>query len=185
MKKVILGLLPVLVLLTACGPGDSIEQATEQSVQQFEAAGIQNMENDALFAAEAASANMLHVQISQAALSSGVSPEVQSFAQRAEGAYKQMNSELQEVANQVNIVLPQTMGAAHQKVYDQVTGKEGISFDIEFIRAMLDQHKNLLKRYEDIAENGTSMEVKQYASRQLPLLRQHTNAAQRLQEKID
>lgn len=181
--RFLLGLL--LVLLAGCGPGDSIEQATEQSVLQLEAAGIQNMENDALFAAEAASANLLQVQLSEAALNRGVSPEVKSFAQRAEHVHSQMNQELQELASQVNIVLPQTLGSAHQKVYDRVTEKEGIAFDIEYIRTMLEQHEDLLKRYDDIAENGTSMEVKQYASRQLPVLRQHTEAAERLEKKID
>ncbi|GAB3194367.1 hypothetical protein GCM10027293_02480 [Pontibacter aydingkolensis] len=154
-------------------------------MQQFEAAGIENMENDALFAAEAASANMLLVQLSDAAINRGVSPEVKNFAQRAENTHRQMNNELEDVAWQTNIVLPQTLGNADQKTFDELMEKEGISFDVEFIRTMLDQHEDLLKRYDDIAENGTSMEVKQYASRQLPVLRQHTDAAQRLKEKID
>ena len=80
--------------------------------------------------------------------------------------------------------MPQELGSAHQKIYDRVTEKEGISFDIEFIRTMRDLHRDLLKRYDDIAENGTSMEVKQYASKQLPVLRQHSEAADRLNEKI-
>ncbi|MEJ8801323.1 DUF4142 domain-containing protein [Pontibacter sp. H249] len=187
MKKLILSLVPagILFLATACGPGDSIEQATEQSMQQFEAAGIQNMKNDALFAAEAASANMLQVQLSEVALNKGVSPEVKSFAQRTEHAHTQMGNELQDAARQANIVLPQELGSNHQDIYNRVSEKEGIAFDIEFIRTMLDLHKDLLKRYDDIAENGTSMEVKQYASRQLPVLRQHTEAAERLNDKVE
>ncbi len=186
MKKII-GLISTGMMLfaTACGPGDSIEQATEQSVQQFEAAGIPDMKNDALFAAEATSANMLHVKLSEAALSRGVSPEVKDFAQGMENVHMQMNNELNDLANRVNIVLPQTMGSSDQEVYDELMEKEGIAFDIEFIRTMLNQHEKLLKRYEDMAEHGTNMEVKQYASKQLPLLRKHTEAAEVLKEKVD
>ncbi|MFD2513837.1 DUF4142 domain-containing protein [Pontibacter locisalis] len=175
----------VAFFLTGCDSEDSVELAKEQSVQQFEAVGIENMENDALFAAEAASANMLLVQLSEAAINRGVSPEVKNFAQRSENTHRQMNNELQEVASQTNIVLPQTLGKADQETYNDLMEKEGISFDVEFIRIMREQHKDLLRRYDDMAENGNSMEIKQFASRQLPLLRQHEEATERLEEKID
>mgnify|MGYP005750273685 FL=1 len=154
-------------------------------MQQFEAAGVENMENDALFAAEAASANMLLVQLSEAAINRGVSPEVKSFAQRAENTHIQMSNELQEMASQTNLVLPKILGNDDKKIYDELLEKEGIAFDIGFIRTMRDQHRLMLKKHEDIVEHGNSMEVKQYASRQLPLLRQHSEAADRLEEKID
>lgn len=175
----------LLLLQVGCTSNDSIELAAEQSVQQFEAAGVENMENDALFAAEAASANMLQMQLSESALNRGVSPEVKEFAQNAENTHSQMLQELQAMATQANFILPQEMGSAHQKVYSGLMEKEGIAFDIEYIKIMQDQHRTMLDRYDDMAENGVSMEVKQYASKQLPLLRQHTEAAEALKEKID
>ncbi|MBC5994944.1 DUF4142 domain-containing protein [Pontibacter cellulosilyticus] len=179
------GFLLCLLFIVGCNSDDSIEQAKEQSMQQFEAAGVENMENDALFAAEAVSANMLLVQLSDAAVNKGVSPEVKNFAQRAESTHRQMNNELEDVARQTDIVLPQTLGNADQKIYDELMEKEGIAFDVAFIRTMREQHKELLRRYDDIAENGTTMELKQFASRQLPLLRQHEEATERLEEKIE
>ncbi|MDX5436752.1 MAG: DUF4142 domain-containing protein [Pontibacter sp.] len=183
-NNLVYGLL-LCLFLVGCDSDDSVEQAKELSVQQFEAAGIENMENDALFAAEAASANLLLVQMSEAAINRGVSPEVKSFAQRAENTHMQLNNELQELASQTNLVLPNTLGKHDRKIYDDLLEKEGIAFDVEFIRVMRNQHRELLKRYEDISEHGKSMEVKQFASRQLPLLRQHSEAADRLEEKID
>lgn len=180
-----LSLVLSVLFILGCNSDDSIEQAKEQSMQQFEAAGVENMENDALFAAEAASANLLLVQLSDAAVNRGVSPEVKNFAQRAESTHRQMNNELEDVARQANIVLPQTLGNADQEIYDELMEKKGIAFDVAFIRTMREQHKDLLRRYDDIAENGTSMALKQFASKQLPLLRQHEEATERLEEKID
>ncbi|MBB6609418.1 DUF4142 domain-containing protein [Pontibacter sp. Tf4] len=171
-------------LLTGCNSDDSVKAAAKQSVEQFEQAGQKNMENDAIFVAEAASANMLQLQLSQEAIARGVSPEVKAMSQEMEDAHEQMLTELQDLGNKANFVLPQTLGNAHKEVLEEVKSKEGIAFDLAYIREIRYLHDQLLKRYEDMAENGVSMEVKQYASRQLPLIRQHLEQAEALEEKI-
>ncbi|MBC5774426.1 DUF4142 domain-containing protein [Pontibacter sp. KCTC 32443] len=174
----------VLCLHTGCNSNDSIRAAADQSVTQFEQAGQKNMENDALFVAEAASANMLQLQLSQEAIARGVSPEVKTMSQEMEEAHEQMLTELQDLGSKANFVLPQTLGNAHKDVLEEVTAKEGIAFDLAYIREIRHLHDKLLERYEDMAESGVSMDVKQYASRQLPLIRQHLQEAEALEKKI-
>ncbi|WP_161889458.1 DUF4142 domain-containing protein [Pontibacter russatus] len=187
MKKSALTVLSAAALLftTACTPDDSVELAVQQSVQQFEAAGVEGMENDALFAAEAASASMLEVQLGGAALEKAVSPEVKEIAQEMVQANQQMLNELQEVAMQRNFVLPSTLGSRHHELYEEITAKSGIAFDLAYIDRITKQHNELIERYEDMAENGQVMELKQYASKQLPLLRQHQQTVEELEETID
>jgi len=187
MKRSILTILSAVALLftTSCASDDSVKQAADQSVQQFEAAGVQGMENDALFAAEAASASMLEVQLGEAALETAVSPEVKQMAQELVQANQQMLNELQQVATQANFVLPSTLGSRHHEVYQEITGKTGIAFDIAYINRLGEHHNELIERYEDMAENGQVMELKQYASRQLPLLRQHQQMVEELEDKIN
>lgn len=187
MKKSALTVLSAAALLftTACTPDDSVELAVEQSVQQFEAAGVEGMENDALFAAEAASASMLEVQLGGAAQDMAVSPEVQQLAREMVQANQQMLNELQQVASQSNFVLPSTLGSRHHEIYEEITSKTGIAFDLAYINRLSEQHNELMERYEDIAENGQVMELKQYASKQMPLLRQHQQTVEELEEAID
>ncbi|TXK52914.1 DUF4142 domain-containing protein [Pontibacter qinzhouensis] len=170
--------------ISSCTPDDSIYRATEQSVQQFEEAGVQNMNNDALFVAEAASANMLQVQLAGLAEGQAVSPEVKGLAQRMAADHGRMTDELQTMASQSNFVLPTELGAAHQKSLDNVSARSGLSFDLSYIKTIVQEHQNLLKRHEAMADNGVTMEVKQYASRQVPLLRQHLETAQALERKV-
>ena len=185
-KSILKGLAALALLLTtACSSDDSVKQAVDQSLQQFEAAGVQGMENDALFAAEAASASMMEVQLSQAAAEMAVSPEVKQLAQDVERANQQMLNELQEVAMQSNFVLPSTLGSRHHELYEEITASSGIAFDLAYINRLAKQHNELVERYEDIAENGQVMELKQYASKQLPLLRQHQQTVEALEETID
>ncbi|SFG62781.1 DUF4142 domain-containing protein [Pontibacter chinhatensis] len=188
MKKSILSAftLLVLVLATACGTNDSISQAAEQSMQQFEAAGVQeDMKNDALFAAEAASASMLQVQLGEAATGKAVSPEVKGLAEEMVTAHQGILNDLRDMADRGNFVLPTTLGDAHHKVYQEVTDKSGISFDLSYLRRIVDQNRELLERYEDIAKNGKVMELKQYASKQVPLLKQHQQILERLEKSLE
>ncbi|MDX5480869.1 MAG: DUF4142 domain-containing protein [Hymenobacteraceae bacterium] len=188
MKRTILTSFTILSLLfatTACGEDDSIEQAVDQTVQQFEAAGVTDMKNDALFAAEATSASMLQVELGEEAVSGmAVSPEVQELAQELVRDHQQMLSELQQMASQSNFVLPSSLGENHQEVYSEVTAKSGLAFDLAYVDRLAGQYKNLIRRYEDIAQHGKSMELKQYASKQLPLLRKHRQLVEDLEDRI-
>ncbi|MCX2742093.1 DUF4142 domain-containing protein [Pontibacter anaerobius] len=175
-----------LVFVTACGPDDSISQAAEQSVEQFKAAGVkEDMENDALFAAEAASASMLQVQLGEAAEGKAVSPEVKGLAQEMVTAHQNILNDLRDVAEQSNFVLPSTLGESHHEVYQEITDKSGITFDLAYLKSIADQNKNMVDRYSDMAKNGQVMELKQYASKQVPLLKQHQQVLERLQDSLD
>ncbi|MFD2999684.1 DUF4142 domain-containing protein [Pontibacter toksunensis] len=186
MKRTILILLTATTLLctTACGSDDSIDQAVEQSMEQFEANGVEGMRNDALFAAEAASASLLEMQLGEAAVGMAVSPEVKELAQEMMQANQQMLNDLQQIATQSNFVLPSTLGERHHEVYQEITAKTGIAFDLAYVNRLSDEHEELIQRYEDIAENGQDMALKQYASKQLPLLRQHQQMVEELEETI-
>lgn len=172
-------------LLTGCKPDDSIAQAKEQSIQQFKEAGISNMENDALFAAEAASANLLQIELGQAAMEKAVSPEVKQLAGQLANDHRQMQDDLETLASQTHLVLPDELGAAHREIYDDITAKSGIGFDLAYISMMEERHEDLVRRYEDMAEHGVNMEVKQYASKQLPLLQLHLEKATVLEDLVN
>ncbi|WP_018476539.1 DUF4142 domain-containing protein [Pontibacter roseus] len=176
----------VLLLLSAtgCSGDDSIRQAAQQSTQQFEAAGVQGMENDALFMAEAASANMLQVQLGEMALERAVSPEVKEMAQEMTAGHRRVMEDVESIAVEGDFVLPTTLGANHQQVYDEVSKETGIGFDLAYIKRIREEHDQLLKRYEDMAENGIALEVKQFASKQLPLLREHLQEAETLEDRL-
>lgn len=185
MRKFTLYLACALLIGTAsCGPGDSIEQAAAQSVEQFEAMGMQGMKNDALFVAEVTSANMLHVQLGELALEKAVSPEVKEMAQDMSNGHNRVMEDLQHIAVEREFVVPNQLGKAHQKVYDDVSAETGIGFDLAYIKRTREEHRSLLKRYEDMAENAKVMEVKQFASKQLPLLRQHLQKAEALEDRL-
>lgn len=186
MKKIYtLTMLLFSLLLVSCSSDDSIEQAADQSIQQFEAAGVQNMDNDALFIAEAGSNALLQVQLSESAAEKAVSPEVIELAQRMRDEHQQVLAELQSIADQSMFVLPQTLGNAHQKIYDEVHEQSGLGYDLTYVKEVNDLHEEVLDRYEDMADHGVNMEVKMFASKQLPLIRQHVEMTDKINDQIE
>ncbi|RAU84520.1 DUF4142 domain-containing protein [Pontibacter arcticus] len=177
--------LGIMLGSAGCSSNDSIQEAADQSVQQFEQAGVKGMENDALFVAETASVLMLQEQLAQAASEKAVSPEVKGLSQQMQQAHLQMLEELRQLASTADFVLPSTLGNAQQNSYQDINDKTGIAFDLAYIKEMVEQHEKLLARYKDMAANGKVMEVKQYASRQVPLIEQHLASSERLAESID
>jgi len=176
-------LLPVL--LVSCSSNDSIELAAEQSMQQFEAAGVQDMHNDALFIAEAGSIAMLQLQLSQAAAEKAVSPEIKELAQRMQTDHQQLLTEIQQLSEKSMFVLPQELGNAHQDIYKEVNEQAGIGFDLTYVREVNDLHELAFQRYSDMADNGVNMEVKMFASQQLPRIREHIELTEKISEQIE
>lgn len=188
MKKIFthsIAALCLSLMLFGCNSDDSIKQAANQSVEQFEAAGVQDMGNDALYVAEAASAAMLQLRLSEAASNKAVSPEVKQLAQRMQEDHQRILTDLQNLVDQTMFTLPQELGNAHQKTYDQVNDQSGISFDLSYVKEVNQLHDNLLERYADIADHGTNMEVKVFASKQLPLIREHIEMTNKIRDQID
>lgn len=173
------------VLMFSCNSNDSIELAAEHSTQQFEAAGVQNMKNDALFVAEAASAAMVQLRLSESAADKAVSPEVKELAQRMQEDHQRILTDLQNVASQSMFTLPQELGNSHQKIYEDVNERSGISFDLAYVKEVNGLHDQLIERYTDMADNGNDMEVKVYASKQLPLIRKHIELTEKISDQIE
>lgn len=190
-RTILSGLLvSALFLSTGCTSDDSVYQAIEQSKAQLQESGMQNagvqsMEDDIRFAAEVASASLLQVQLGEMALERAVSPEVKALAQRIVSDHRRITEDLKAVAAQRKIALPDVPGKDHQSAIDKVSSQSGIAFDLAYMNQMVDLHKDLVKQYQNAAEEGADINIRTYASKQLPLLRQHQQMAEDLEEKIN
>jgi putative membrane protein len=192
MTRIILSgvLFSVLFLSTGCTSDDSVYQAIEQSKAQLQESGMQNagvqsMEDDIRFAAESASASLMQVQLGEMALDRAVSPEVKALAQRIVSDHKRIEEDLKAVAEQRKLVLPSEPGKDHKEIIEMVSSQTGIAFDLAYMNQMVDLHKDLVKEYEQAAEEGADINIRTFASKQLPLLRQHRQMAEDMEEKIN
>jgi putative membrane protein len=161
---------------------DSKEVAEEQNKDNIE---DKDVKKDSDFAVEVMDGGLLEVQASNLALTKGTSPEVKKYAQMMVDDHTKSSSELKSVAASKNITLPDVMSEKCQKKFYDLDQKEkGEDFDKEYIDLMVKDHKDMIDKFEDQAEDGNDAELKTWASGKLEVLRHHLNEAQRIQDAL-
>lgn len=165
MRQVFTGLAAALCLLPARA---ALAQPTAAAV------------NDQLFAMAAAEGGMAEVTTAQMALQRSKNEEVRRFAQELINDHTQANQELKTVASTRRISLPPTPGIRDQAAADRLNGLQGAEFDREFCKLQLVAHMDAVALFEAEASRGRDAELKGFASRIVPKLKQHLEMARRL-----
>jgi putative membrane protein len=136
--------------------------------------------SDATFMTAAARGGMAEVQLGQLAQRNGSSAAVKRFGQRMVDDHGRSNQEMMALAQRKEITPPSSVGAEHQQTYDELAKLRGASFDRAYAQAMVKDHQEDLRAYQEEAANGTDPDVRAFAARHVPLLQEHLRMAQSL-----
>ena len=139
--------------------------------------------SDAAFMTKAARGGLAEVELGQLAQRNGQSEAVRRFGQMMVSHHGRSNQEMMALAQQKQITPPGTMGAEHQRTYDDLARLRGGAFDRAYAQAMVQDHQEDLRDYQAEAQNGTDPDVKAFAARHVPLLQEHLRMAQRLPQR--
>lgn len=176
------------VLLLACNSGDnrdSVETAEAANEQKADSTATgKPADEDQEFLVNAASGGLMEVQVGQLAAQNASDPAVKDFAQRMVNDHRQVNEELKALAAQKNITIPSTPGEDHQKHINDLTEKKGRDFDKEYMDLMVDDHKEDVNKFEKAAEDCKDPDIKAFAAKHAPHLKQHLETAQTVRDKI-
>ena len=134
---------------------------------------------DRSFIEQAASGGMAEIQSAQLAQRSN-SPQVKQFANRVIADHTQANSELQQIAQDQNVTLPEQPSAKDASAYRRLIGLTGTAFDQANAQAEVSDHQQDIALFRKEAQSGQDPTVKSFAQKTLPLLVQHLQLAQAL-----
>lgn len=205
MKKIImsLSLMALLAISIGCGGGESSEttsadsttttsQSTDTSIDATSSAGNTigagadtSMAADREFVMEAASGGLMEVALGKLAQSNGASAQVKQFGQMMVTDHSKANTQLKAVAAKKDLTLPATPAEKHQKMIDEMKTKKGADFDKAYVDMMVDDHKEDVSKFEDEAEKGNDADVKEFASKTLPVLKKHLEQIQKIQDGMN
>jgi putative membrane protein len=190
-----------LLLLGAAGCSskpDSVEQAQQANDANMgikdadgkvattdSAGGTQRPAFDSDFLTKAASGGMLEVQLGQQVAQKATTPEAKNFAQQMITDHTKSNEELKGLAANKNIVLPTTLGKDQQKVYDEVLAEKGADLDKKYVQAMIADHEEDIKEYQEAVSKTSDSNVRAYAQRNLPILQMHLSMVQKMQPVVE
>jgi putative membrane protein len=139
---------------------------------------------DRKFMDKAAQGGMAEVQLGQLAEKNASSQAVKDFGQRMVTDHSQANQKLTNLASSDGVTLPTSLDAKDQALYNRLSGLSGATFDREYMRAMLKDHKMDIAEFQKEANGGRNDQVKSFASSTLPTLQQHLQLAQQVESKL-
>ena len=134
------------------------------------------------FAKKVAISDSMEIQSSQLALSRGADSDTKPFAEKMVKDHKQTSAELQALVEngKLKVTLPTALDPDHQKKLDDLKAKSGRDFDSAYDRMQVQAHQEAVALFEQYAREGENPNLKAWAAKTLPHLKEHLVMAQRL-----
>jgi putative membrane protein len=136
------------------------------------------------FFKEAAQGGMAEVTLGQMAADKGKNEAVKSYGQRMVKDHGKANDELKNLAKSEGVTLPTEMSSEAKDVQLRLQKLSGTEFDQAYMQEMLKDHEKDIEAFNQQANNGADPEVKNWAAKTLPTLREHKQLGQTTAEKI-
>ena len=138
------------------------------------------------FAVMAGSSDLFQFQSNELARSRALHPSVRIFAKMMRDDHGGTSEELKSLAAKKNITLPATMLPVHQRLLEPMSETGiGEKFDKRYMDAQILAHVEAIKVYENAASKEPDPELRAFAGRVLPKLRDHLVLAKKAKDALD
>lgn len=135
--------------------------------------------NDREFMLKAAGGGLYEVEVSRLALQKAQSPDVKKYADMLVKHHTKANDELKVLATAKPLRLPSAMPDGKKAKMDALAKKSGAEFDRDYVTMVgVDDHRADIELFEEEIKTGRDTEVKAFAVRTLPVLKQHLAGAE-------
>jgi putative membrane protein len=141
---------------------------------------------DKSFMKDAAENNAAEIAGSQLALKQATSGDVKTFAQMMIDDHGKAGTELKGLADQKGVKISDTPSVMQKTQAKMLSERKGSSFDQHYADSIgVKAHQDTIKLFQKEVDKGTDPDVKAWASKTLPTLQHHLEAAQALKGKTD
>ena len=165
----------VLLALGAAGAVGALVMMKRQS-RKYTAEG---------FLQTVAQGSRSEVEIGRLASVRGGSEDVRRYGERLVNDHSRINEELRQLAGRKGVSLPQEIGWMKRMTKEKLSKLEGRKFDREFIKGMVKDHEKDVRMFEEHADYGSDADVREFAARTAPTLREHLRIAQEIARRED
>lgn len=134
------------------------------------------------FVNKVAISDMFEIQSSQVALSKQADEDTKPFAEKMVQDHQRTSSELKALVeiSIVKLTLPASMDSEHQKMLNELTQKNGKDFDQSYDQIQVKAHRDAVALFEAYSKSGDNPELKSWAAKTLPSLKEHLSMAEKL-----
>jgi len=143
-----------------------------------------NISADMGFVREAASGNLMEIQLGQLAQNKASNPAVKQFAQRMVADHNNLQNQLTSVASSGGQSFTPTMDSRHQNQINRLQGLSGAEFDRNYMSLMIRAHQRDVNNFQTQSQSANSAQVRTLAINSLPVLQQHLSLAQQVGSQV-
>ena len=124
--------------------------------------------------------DLVNIRLAQMAQLQASSPQVKSFAVMLEREHAADLKKLAAIARRTGATAPSTLDEVHMNFVRRLNKSKGKSFDLAFLKTVVNEHENAFVPYKREADNGFNASLKAYARASLLHLDAHLKRARRL-----
>jgi putative membrane protein len=125
---------------------------------------------DAVFVTKAAEAGARMVELAKVGAAKAAATDVKACAQHMAFDHRALGADLGSLARSKDVRVPAPSPAA---VLSDVAARAGAAFDRAFLVQVVKEHEALISLFEGESRDGRDSDVKEWAAKQLPALREH------------
>jgi putative membrane protein len=139
---------------------------------------------DEKFVKDAAAGGMMEVELGKMAAEKATNDKVKAFGRQMQQDHGKANEELKTVAASKGVQIPTALEGKHKRTVDRLSKLSGPEFDRQYIRTMIEDHKEDLKAFQREADKGKDPDLKEFASKYVPMIKNHLEMAQTTGEQL-
>ena len=144
--------------------------------------GAGKANNTTTFLTHAAQDGEAEIELGKVAQQKAADARVKDFGARMQKDHGNANAELRAISAKKGIVVPGGPGP-HAAMKTKLEKLEGAAFDQAYMRAMVDDHTKAVKEFE-MATRSPDADIKAFAEKTLPTLREHLRLAQEIHKAV-
>jgi putative membrane protein len=141
-------------------------------------------QQDKELANKLAQGSISEVQIGKMVKDKASDPAVKDFANRMVEDHSKMDQQIRHWASLNGIKLPTTPSADGQELKDRLAKESGKSYDQEYIRSMLADHKKDISGLQHFMTSHPDTSLKSVVTQTLPILENHIRVAENVAGKL-
>ncbi len=140
--------------------------------------------DDKEFLSKAGMGGLYEVQAASLALQKASSADVKAFAQRIATDHSAANAELSQLATVKGAALPTELSGEPKNAIQHLTTLSGAEFDKAYMHHMTGDHQKDIAEFERASTGSQDADVKAFAGKTLPTLREHLQLATTVAGKV-
>jgi putative membrane protein len=158
---------------TPTTPTTTVNQSSQGDVQA-----------DAAFLRDAASANMMEIRLGQTAQTKAMNSAVKQFGQRMVNDHTNLQNQVASLVTANKVSVSQAMSSKNQDEFNRVNKLSGQAFDSAYMNLMVQAHQQDIAKFQTQSRSAKSEQVRTLATNSLPVLQQHLSLATQVANQV-